>query len=86
MQWHDPVYLFRRLGPDVRLLNDENIEQILSIHRLDASLLRRIHMNNARIPAPLLDSIQRFRLDNELSWLLAPAEAPASATAHLLDV
>ncbi|NWB26372.1 NEL-type E3 ubiquitin ligase domain-containing protein [Pseudomonas gingeri] len=86
LQWHDPVYLFRRLGPDVRLLNDENIEQILSIHRLDASLLRRIHMNNARIPAPLLDSIQRFRLDNELSWLLAPAEAPASATAHLLDV
>ncbi|MGY2182665.1 NEL-type E3 ubiquitin ligase domain-containing protein [Pseudomonas agarici] len=86
LQWHDPVYLFRRLGPDVRLLSDENIEHILLIHRLDESMLRWMHANDAKIPAPLLDSIQRFRLDNELSWLLAPAEAPAAATARLLDL
>nr|WP_318654583.1 NEL-type E3 ubiquitin ligase domain-containing protein [Pseudomonas sp. MWU13-2100] len=86
LQWHDPVYLFRRLGPDVRFLNDEMIERILSIQRLDESLLRRIHMTDATIPARLLDSIQRFNLDNELNWLLVPADAPAAAEARLLDL
>ncbi len=86
LRWQDPVYLFRRLGPDVHSLSDEAIERILSIHRLDESLLRRLHMNKATIPAPVLDSIQRFRLDSELSWLLAPADAPASAAARVLDL
>ncbi|WP_338525686.1 NEL-type E3 ubiquitin ligase domain-containing protein [Pseudomonas batumici] len=86
LQWHDPVYLFRRLGPEVRSLSDATIERILSIHGLDESLLRRMHMNQATIPAPVLDSIRRFRLDRELSWLLVPADAPASARARLLDL
>ncbi|WP_224771034.1 NEL-type E3 ubiquitin ligase domain-containing protein [Pseudomonas sp. FEN] len=86
LQWHDPVYLFRRLGPEVRFLSDESIEQILSIQRLDEVSLRRMHMNNATIPAPLLDSIQRFRLNHELDWLLAPADAPKSVAARLLDL
>ncbi|MEF9674057.1 hypothetical protein QNM99_25710 [Pseudomonas sp. PCH446] len=73
-------------GPDVRFLNDEMIERILSIQRLDESLLRRIHMTDATIPARLFDSIQRFNLDNELNWLLVPADAPAAAEARLLDL
>jgi len=86
LQWHDPVYLLRRLGPDMRFLSDKNLEQILSIQRLDESLLRRLHMNNAKIPASLVDSMQRFRLDNELDWLLLPATAPTSAAARVLDL
>jgi len=86
LQWHDPVYLLRRLGPDVRFLSDEALEQILSIQRLDESSLRRLHMSNAKIPASLVDSIQRFRLDNELSWLQVPATAPTSAVARVLDL
>ncbi|MGA8137420.1 MAG: NEL-type E3 ubiquitin ligase domain-containing protein [Pseudomonas gingeri] len=86
LQWHDPVHLLRRLGPDVRFLSDKNLEEILSIHRLDESLLRRLHMNNAKLPASLMDSIQRFRLDNELSWLLVPSTAPRSAAARVLDL
>ncbi|NVZ61716.1 hypothetical protein HX867_06430 [Pseudomonas gingeri] len=85
-RWHDPVYLFRRLGPALRWLSDEDIEQILAIHQLDESQLRRLHMNHSAIPASLLDSIQRFRLDHELSWLITPAEAPASAAARLLEL
>ncbi|NWA26212.1 hypothetical protein HX866_15095 [Pseudomonas gingeri] len=86
LQWHDPVYLLRRLGPDVRFLSDESLEQILSVQRLDEVSLRRLHMNNAKIPAALVDSIQRFKLDNELSWLLMPAAAPISAAARVLDL
>lgn len=86
LQWHDPVYLLRRLGPDGRYLSDEALEQILSIQRLDESSLRRLHMSNAKIPAVLVDSIQRFRLDNELNWLLLPATAPTSAAARVLDL
>ncbi|MGP0011904.1 dermonecrotic toxin domain-containing protein, partial [Pseudomonas sp.] len=86
LRWHDPVYLLRRLGPDVRFLSDETLERILSIQRLDEPLLRRLHMNNAKIPASLVDTIQRFRLDNELGWLLVPATAPTSAAARVLDL
>ncbi|UUQ63973.1 NEL-type E3 ubiquitin ligase domain-containing protein [Pseudomonas fuscovaginae UPB0736] len=85
-QWQDPLYLMRRLGPELGLLEDEDIERVLAIHRLDEPLLRRLHIERRGIPAALLDSIRRFRLDRELSWLAASADAPPAAARALLDV
>ncbi|WP_419736658.1 NEL-type E3 ubiquitin ligase domain-containing protein [Pseudomonas sp. COR18] len=82
--WEDPAYLLRRLGPEAAWLDDVDIERILSIHRLDAPLLHRLHMNRAQIPATVLDSIRRFRLDRELGWLADAADAPPAR--RLLDL
>ncbi|WP_017906384.1 dermonecrotic toxin domain-containing protein, partial [Pseudomonas asplenii] len=74
--WQDPAHLLRRLGPEAAWLEDTDIERVLAIHRIDAPLLRRLHMNRQEIPATLLDSIRRFRLDRELGWLAGAADAP----------
>ncbi|QXI31430.1 hypothetical protein HU752_009640 [Pseudomonas vanderleydeniana] len=84
LSWQSPTYLLRRLGPEAACLEEVDLQRIVSIHRLDAPLLRRLHMNRQEIPATLLDSLRRFRLDRELDWLIEPGQAPVAR--RLLDL
>lgn len=54
---HQPFY---RLGPLVRSLGPEAIEQVQRISGVTTDMLRRVHMRNERPPAILLDTLERF--------------------------
>jgi len=74
-EWDDAHYLFRRLGGRMRELDDEQIDQVLALHDLDADQLRGLHMQ-ARAPvAGLQDTVMRIRLGRRISTLVARLRA-----------
>nr|WP_314478333.1 NEL-type E3 ubiquitin ligase domain-containing protein [uncultured Pseudomonas sp.] len=70
-QWQDPHRLFRRLGGEMSELDDEQIDQLLVAHGLQADHLRALHVLGHAPEALLLDSVQRMRLDRRISALLS---------------
>lgn len=69
-QWGDTYRLFRRLGGRLHELGDEQIEQILVVHNLQADYLRALHVEGRAPDAVLLDSAERFLLDRRISVLI----------------
>lgn len=62
-QWDDTHRMFRRLGAPLDSMSDEQIDQVLSFHGLNADHLRALHVHG-RAPEPgMLDSAERSRLD-----------------------
>ncbi|HGM5580540.1 TPA: NEL-type E3 ubiquitin ligase domain-containing protein [Pseudomonas putida] len=63
LQWQDPRQLSRRLGGDWALLDDEQIDEVLRIHDLDADQLRAVHVQGQAPQASWQDSVERYLLD-----------------------
>jgi hypothetical protein len=62
-QWDDTYRMFRRLGAPLDSMSDEQIDQVLGFHELNADHLRALHIYG-RAPEPgMLDSAERSRLD-----------------------
>lgn len=70
-QWEDRLRLFRRLGGHLGELDDEQIEQLLVAHDLQADHLRALHVYGQAPDPALLDSAQRMRLDLRISRLIS---------------
>ena len=65
-EWDDTQRLFRRLGGAFAELDEEQINQALSIHGLSAVELRALHMH-AQVPlTEVLDSVKRIKLDQRI--------------------
>ncbi|MFJ4345963.1 NEL-type E3 ubiquitin ligase domain-containing protein [Pseudomonas sp. NPDC089401] len=67
--------LFQRLGHQADLFDDEDALRILEVSGIDEGALRRAVSDNLPIPAPLADTLQRFKLARET------LEAMGNATA-----
>ncbi|MEN5304110.1 NEL-type E3 ubiquitin ligase domain-containing protein [Pseudomonas sp. TWI628] len=70
MQWQGSGYLFRRLGGQMARLDDEQIEEVLAIHRLEEQHLRALHVLGQAPEPGLLDSVQRVLLDQRIRRLV----------------
>jgi len=69
-EWDDTRRMFRRLGEPLQWMSDEQIDDVLSFHGLDADHLRALHVY-ARAPEPgMLDSAERSRLDRRIRQMV----------------
>lgn len=64
-EWENPLTWegqrpFYRLGPKVRSLSPDAIEQIQQISGVTADILRRVHVRNERPPVMLTHTLERF--------------------------
>lgn len=69
-EWEDTYRLFRRLGGRFGELDDDQIDQALSIHGLDANHLRALHVHAQAPGAELQDSVLRISLDQRIRNLI----------------
>ncbi|MFK0310957.1 NEL-type E3 ubiquitin ligase domain-containing protein [Pseudomonas sp. NPDC090233] len=69
--WDDTQRMFRRLGEPLQGMSDEQIDDVLGFHGLDADHLRALHVY-ARAPEPgMLDSAERSRLDRRIRQMIS---------------
>ncbi|MFJ4456272.1 NEL-type E3 ubiquitin ligase domain-containing protein [Pseudomonas sp. NPDC089392] len=71
IEWDEPRSLFRRLGNEFSLLEDEQVDQVLAIHGLDASHLRGLHVCGQPPEACLIDTVSRIVLVNRIRALVS---------------
>ncbi|HEK1684999.1 TPA: hypothetical protein SMR42_001314 [Pseudomonas putida] len=62
LQWQDQRRLSRRLGGNWTQLDDEQIDEILHIHAIDADQLRAVHVHGQAPQAAWQDSVDRYVL------------------------
>ncbi|MBC3198665.1 dermonecrotic toxin domain-containing protein [Pseudomonas poae] len=70
-EWENPLTWdgqrpFYRLGPLTRALSPDAIEQIQQISAVTPDMLRRVHVRNAPPPAILVDTIERYTLQQRV--------------------
>lgn len=68
--WTDKHRMFRRLGERFARLDDEQIDQAMAIHALDADYLRALHVYGRPPEAELVDTVERLLIDRRLQALL----------------
>nr|EPB93700.1 hypothetical protein L321_23057 [Pseudomonas plecoglossicida NB2011] len=71
-EW-DYLQLFRRLGPLTAGFDDSSARHILAVSGIDEGVLRYILSEGTQIPALLKDTLQRFRLDQQVSHAMTSA-------------
>ena len=70
-EWNDTHRMFRRLGPPLDAMSDEQIDEVMSFHGFGADQLRALHVYG-RAPQPgLLDSAERSRLDRRIRAMVS---------------
>ncbi|MCO7565486.1 leucine-rich repeat domain-containing protein [Pseudomonas sp. S 311-6] len=69
-RWDDPHRLFRRLGGPFARLDDEQIDQLMTAHGLEASHLRALHVQGQAPEAQLVDSVERVLLEQRIRELV----------------
>lgn len=89
--WTDKHRMFRRLGERFARLDDEQIDQAMAVHALDADHLRALHVYGRPPEAELVDTVERLLIDRRLQTLLddlklgrVPEDAPLLAKARAL--
>ena len=75
IEWEAPRVMFRRLGSGFSALEDEQIDQVLDIHGLDASHLRGLHICGQAPEACLVDSVSRVGTLNRILTLVTQLRA-----------
>jgi Leucine-rich repeat (LRR) protein len=65
LEWDGETAL-RRLGPSVESFSSAERETILQVSGTSEDVLRKMHVNQERVPPLLADSIQRFKIDQQL--------------------
>ncbi|KIF56341.1 hypothetical protein QS95_24655 [Pseudomonas fluorescens] len=65
LEWDKAVAL-QRLGPNIEPFSPTRREQILKVSGCHEDALRRMHVDHERVPPLLADTIQRFRIDQDL--------------------
>ncbi|MDT3315012.1 hypothetical protein QZR14_26965 [Pseudomonas sp. rhizo66] len=65
LEW-DGATVLRRIGPSVESLAPNERETVLRISGTSEDALRKMHVNQEKVPPLLADSIQRFKIDQQL--------------------
>ncbi|MDR2306977.1 MAG: leucine-rich repeat domain-containing protein [Paucimonas sp.] len=79
-QWTDSYVMFRRLGRRFQGLDDERIDDVLTIHGMTADHVRALHVHG-RVPEPeLVDTVVRARLDQHVRRLVSDLRAGKRVT------
>ncbi|MFJ4440828.1 NEL-type E3 ubiquitin ligase domain-containing protein [Pseudomonas sp. NPDC089422] len=69
-QWDDANAMFRRFGRRFQALDDEQIEQVMSIHGLNDAQLRRMHVLDQAPPPEWVDTVVRVRIGRHIRQLI----------------
>ncbi|MBF8668113.1 hypothetical protein IR012_24675 [Pseudomonas putida] len=90
-RWTDRHRMFRRLGERFARLDDEQIDQAMAVHALDADHLRALHVYGRPPEAELVDTVERLLIDRRLQALLddlklgrVPEDTPLLSKARAL--
>lgn len=73
----DSFTSFRRLGGRFAALPASDAGEVMKISGMDESLLSSLHLDNQRPPAALIDALERFELDRQVSTVAGEGEDPA---------
>lgn len=65
LEW-DGATALRRIGPAVESLSKSERETVLQISGTSEDALRKMHVEQEKVPPLLADSIQRFKIDQQL--------------------
>ncbi|MFJ2467531.1 dermonecrotic toxin domain-containing protein [Pseudomonas sp. NPDC087615] len=65
LEWDKPTAL-RRIGPLVESFSPLERETILQVSGVNEGALRKMHVDQEKLPPLLADSIQRFKIDQQL--------------------
>ena len=74
LHWND-TQLFRRLNPTAASFSDTLASRILAITQTDPGVLRKVHADALPTPALLSDSIQRFKIDQDIQRFIEHMES-----------
>lgn len=74
LHWND-AQLFKRLNPTAASFSDTLAARILAITQTDPGVLRKMHADALPTPALLSDSIQRFRIDQDIQRFIEHMES-----------
>ncbi|MDD0974623.1 dermonecrotic toxin domain-containing protein [Pseudomonas fontis] len=74
LSWELPT-LFKRLGPIADGVGEALGRQVLKVSGIDENQLRRVLVEGERAPALLIDTLQRFKLDQALEQFIAQMQA-----------
>ncbi len=69
LTWDRPT-LLRRLGPITDGFSDETLGLIGEVSGVADDVLRQVHMDGLPVPAVLADTLERFRVDQEVEDLI----------------
>lgn len=82
----DATTVLRRLGHDVQSLNSEARQQAQLASGIDTDTLRTVHADQQPTPLLLADSLQRFRLHQELTTFIEQLGSADPATYAQADL
>ncbi|MGE8170845.1 NEL-type E3 ubiquitin ligase domain-containing protein [Pseudomonas putida] len=68
-EWQGARKLMRRLGLALSELDDTTAEYLMLTTGFDEARLRRLHLENANVPARLLDALEWYRLHEQFTTL-----------------
>ncbi|MFM9382118.1 dermonecrotic toxin domain-containing protein [Pseudomonas sp. UV AK001] len=84
LQW-DSATALRRLGPSMERFTPATRERILRISGFSEDGLRKMHLNQERVPPLLADTIARFTIDQDLQTFIEQMSSDDSATCRMAD-
>ena len=65
LNW-DRATLLRRIGPDMQRFSPAEQDHMLTISGADEHTLRKMHVNGEQLPPLLADTLQRFKLNQDI--------------------
>ena len=74
LHWND-TQLFRRLNPTAASFSDTLAARILAVTQTDPGVLRKVYADVLPTPALLSDSIQRFKIDQDIKRFIEHMES-----------
>lgn len=77
LEWDGETAL-RRLGPSLESFSPAERETILQVSGTSEDVLRKMHVNQERVPPLLADSIQRFKIDQQLQRFIDQMDSETS--------
>lgn len=66
----DRLTLLRRLGPVTEGFSDETLSVIGDVSGVNDDVLRKVHMDGLPVPAVLADTLEQFRVDQDVDELI----------------
>ncbi|MFJ9990253.1 NEL-type E3 ubiquitin ligase domain-containing protein [Pseudomonas putida] len=70
-EWNEPHRMFRRLGGEFARLSDDQIDEVMLVHGINSDHLRALHVGNLPADAQLIDSVNRYTLDQRIRTLVS---------------
>lgn len=69
--WQGSTQMLQRFGGDWQRLSETQLRQVLAITGIEEAQLRQWHINNAPVPATVVDTLTRLKADHHLNTLLS---------------